>query len=158
MTDYFDPKAIADELRAGCGNGCKTASSVMHCAADTIDALVKERDEAIRQRSDIVKVNTSLKQRIRSTERERDALAAVVEKLGVVAKNCPSITTVDAILSTAPEDALAEHDARLMEELADTIAQGWRVDLDRLWKTNQNELWVAWLRERARLIREGDKK
>ena len=76
-------------------------------------------------------------------------LAAVVEKLGAVAKECPSITTVDAILSTAPADALAEHDAVLIEGLAEWAEGLPTPDVDQV---------VGALRDHARLIREGDKK
>ena len=72
-----DPKAIAEELVADArreagkwGPGPTATGLLLHRLADTIDALVKERDEALQQRSGIVKVNTSLKQRIRSTEQE----------------------------------------------------------------------------------------
>ena len=85
MTDLINPKAVADELRAGCGNGCKTASSVMLRAADTIDALVKERDALASKLANADRQFTALKESSGKSDARAVELAAAVEKVrGVI--------------------------------------------------------------------------
>lgn len=62
--------------------------------------------------------------RLTDAERERDGLAAVVEKVRQWAEEAtgygePSGDTVSDLLAAAPADALREHDAELIDELAD---------------------------------------
>ena len=153
MTDRYDPKAIADELRAR----AETLRAVFPTdgtawddarldavAADTIDALVKERDQAIRDLdagfAESDHLSAKYYQRMRAAEREMHArelhhfeeeqksagLAAVVEKVrGVIGAEIgwesPAVL-IDRIqwaLSTAPTDALAEHDRQVAERAWD---------------------------------------
>lgn len=165
MTYLNDPKAIADGLRAAASFADWAADgTLMLRAADTIDALVKE--------------NTSLEQRIRSTEqerdalmKERDALSAVVEKVkNLVAEagrfgeadvdSWVNVYALKKVLYTAPADALREHDAALIESLADEWSE-WETFTASDGHTSIRQHGLSpddWLRERARLIREGDKK
>ena len=112
---------------------------LINALADAIEALVKERDE----------------------------LAAVVEKVrGVIGAEIgwesPAIL-IDRIqwaLSTAPADALAEHDAALIESLADDrgVDASEDHDDDEWWvgyRQAQREI-IHWLTKRARQVREGE--
>lgn len=142
MTDRIDPKEIADELRGFSEVSTSARATLMRDAADTIDALVREMHARELHHFEVAQ--------------DRDALAAVVEKVrGVIGAEIgwesPAIL-IDRIqwaLSTAPADALAEHDARLIEGLA--------ADFGVVMHPYEGGT-TAWLRERARLIREGDKK
>ena len=87
MTDRYDPKAIADELREAqfwaerttgvVGWGSETDVSVFRRAADTIDALVKERDQAIRDLdagfAESDHLSAKYYQRMRAAEKEMHA-------------------------------------------------------------------------------------
>lgn len=160
MTDRIDPKAIADGLRAGCGNGCKTASSVMLRAADTIDKLAEQLKTADRQ-------FTALKVSSGKSDARAVELAAVVEKVrGVIGAEIgwesPAILIgrIQWALSTAPADALAEHDAALIESLADDrgVDASEDHDDDEWWvgyRQAQREI-IHWLTKRARQLREGE--
>ena len=96
---------------------------------------------------------------IESLVKDRDALVAVVEKVrGVIGSEIgwesPAIL-IDRIqwaLSTAPADALAEHDAALVEGLADTYASGRLTGVF----AGRDDYTRAWLRESARQVREGE--
>ena len=93
---------------------------LINALADAIEALVKERDE----------------------------LAAVIEKAKLApAQRVPNAVglsgTVGDVLREAPADVLREHDAALIESLADEEVPA-AVEARR------------WLRERARQVREGE--
>lgn len=109
-------------------------------------------------------------------EQKSAGLAAVVEKVRDVASEPRFVNGVDReimdILSAAPADALREHDAALIESLADHLDRRFRdipawteayregVRTDE-WMTGAVRMTtgaVGWLRERARQVREGDKK
>ena len=157
MTDRIDPKAIADELReqgaeldAITFKGVSVEGDTMRRAADTIDALVKERDMRASESEDL--------------ERERDELATVVEKVrGVIGAEIgwesPAIL-IDRIqwaLSTAPTDALVEHDAALIESLADAWSE-WETFTASDGHNSIRQHGLSpddWLRARAQQIREG---
>ena len=154
MTDRIDPKAIADELRARVERGTYSGGGYKYVevgpedailAADAIEALVKERDD----------------------------LAAVIENLRGVARGYidqpgygdyyigmeSAGEGVLALLDEAPTDALREHDAALIESLADDRGVDASEDHDDEWwvgyRQAQREI-VHWLTERARQVREGE--
>ena len=153
MTDPINPKAIIDELREAAREAAyerhvvewdkALAEQMLTRAADTINALVKEMHA----------------RELHHFEEEQKSaeLAAVVEKVRGIA-NAPysgsswaDLSTtlrhdIKRALSTAPADALAEHDAALIESLAVAGYRDAERDIE------------AWLRERARQVREGDKK
>lgn len=112
-----------------------TASDLMADAADRIDALVKERDEL----SAVVE-----KMRELHVKRGRPALPDCTCGPGL------TVCATREALSTAPADALAEHDAALMDSLAS--------EFERAGQYIGLSFAIIRLRERARLIREGDKK
>ena len=160
------PKASADELRARAENlrsmfptdgNVWDDARLYDVAADTIDALVKQLADADRQ-------FTALKESSGKADARAVELAAVVEKVRDAIGRAeiafdigvPWDRAVDdsheaalSALSAAPADALAEHDVRLIEGLADE----WHAE-----NTGTSPRMYAWLSERARLIREGDKK
>lgn len=161
MTDLNELRKIADELREAAREAAyerhvvewdkALAEQMLTRAADTIDALVKEMHARELHHFE--------------EEQKSAGLAAEVGRLRLVHAGQARLAMSAVFLADTDDDEgvqafraewVKEHDARLIEELADTIAQGWRVDLDRLWKPKQNELWVAWLRERARQVREGE--
>lgn len=170
MTDRIDPKAIADELRSwsdtywprekrndinpGFGNfgDNPTLARILDRAADTIDALVKERDEALANRDqfrnawnaqgfEIIRLESERDALARERdmrasesadlERERDELAAVVDKVREEAEEWQAQSFSESapvpgvgdlflrIISTAPADALAEHDRQVAERAWD---------------------------------------
>ena len=102
-------------------------------AADAIEALVKERDE----------------------------LAAVIEKVGLIVDYHPDSTVSFQVSNAlaAPADALREHDAALIESLADDRGVDASEDHDDEWwvgyRQAQREI-IHWLTERARQVREGE--
>ena len=107
-------------------------------AADTIDALVKEMHA----------------RELHHFEEEQNAagLAAVVEKVREWSERWPDDPKADfqsllSILSTTPADALAEHDARLIEGLAE------KWDWDAVPAAAPPVRF--WLESQASLIREG---
>lgn len=134
------------------------------CASDAIEALVKERDEL---KFDYAKKGRALArmgQRYTEAEadrqatiRERDELAAVIYGAQVEADYLTvhgvlgSGARVKRILSTAPADALREHDAALIESLADDMEGGFNRETLNL----ERRQIKRWLRERARQVREG---
>lgn len=160
MTDRIDPKVIADELREAARDAASEryvvewdkalVEQMLTRAADTIDALVKEMHARELHHSE--------------EEQKSAGLAAVIEKLGLVSKECPSITTVDALLSATPADVLREHDAALIESLADGVdlprsIATWDYSREQVAGYRDAERDIeAWLRERARQVREGAKK
>ena len=79
--------------------------------------------------------------------KERDKLAAVIAKAKLApVQRVPNAVglsgTVSDVLREAPAEALREHDAALIESLADGVdLPGWT---------------EAWIRERARQVREGE--
>ena len=116
-------------------------------AADAIEALVKERDE----------------------------LAAVIEKAKLApVQRVPNAVglsgTVADVLREAPADVLREHDAALIESLADHLdrhfqdipawteayLEGVRTDEWMGGAVRMTTGAVRWLRERARQVREGE--
>ena len=143
MTDRIDPKVIADEARDYAGADEYSGAQLLRECAATIDALIEERDRLLRNRAFWV----------------GDAMeyAAVVEKVrGVIGSEIgwesPAmlIDRIQWALSTAPADALAEHDAALMDSLAS--------EFERAGQYIGLSFAIIRLRERARLILEGDKK
>ena len=154
MTDRIDPKAIADELRACVERGTYSGGGYKYVevepedaiiAADTIDALVKERDE----------------------------LAAVIDTAKddldgawVSADGTPLgefLLEVHRALSAVPADVLREHDAALIESLADGVdlpgstATGYYSSEQVAGYRDAERDIEAWLQERARQVREGGK-
>ena len=87
----------------------------------------------------------------------------VVEKVRDVASEPRFVNGVDReimdILSAAPADALREHDAALIESLADDRGVDASEDHDDEWwvgyRQAQREI-IHWLTERARQVREGE--
>ncbi len=184
MTDRIDPKATADELRARAEtlramfptDGTAWDDARLDAvAADTIDALVKQLSEADRQ-------FTALKVSSGKSDARAVDLAAVVEKVRGEAEEWQAQSFSESapvpgvgdlflcIISTAPTDALAEHDARLIEGLADDLNQhfqdipAWTDAYREGVRTNE---WMAGatrmtmsaigvIRERARQVREGE--
>ena len=112
---------------------------LINALADAIEALVKERDE----------------------------LAAVIEKMDSVGERLINsrgeewvefdAPEWDQVLSTAPADALAEHDARLIESLADAWCE-WETFTASDGHNSIRQHGLSpddWLRARAQQIREG---
>lgn len=143
--------------------GC--AQRALSRLADALEALVKERDQAIRDLDDAEKHARMRASESADFERERDELAAVIEDaLAFCREQHDSIRgqfdqtggapaeyigfanacgDVVGILSAAPANALREHDAALIESLAEDEVPA-AVEARR------------WLRERARQVREGE--
>lgn len=156
MNTEQDREALTADARREAGKwgpGPTATGLLLHRLADVIEALVKERDE----------------------------LAAVIEKMHsagdrLINSRGDEWVEIDApewdqILSTTPADALREHDAALIESLADEAeAERERIaestpdpftGLGRERSQNlggQRELQrrTSWLRERARQVREGE--
>lgn len=156
MTDHKDVNWVLDDLKS------QTPSSRYEdpiprfkLAVDTIETLVKERDDLRTDMDGLVDQHLLVRAKARRDEarRERDALAAVVEKVREwnVEHGFGWAEGIDEILSTAPADALAEHDARLIEGMAEAYEN----EKDGPYFPS---IVSRWLRERARLIREGGKK
>ena len=143
--------------------------------ADAIEALVKERDNAIRDLdagfAESDHLSAKYYQRMRDAEkharmrasesadleRERDELAAVIEKAKLApVQRVPDAVglsgTVSDVLREAPADVLREHDAALIESLADRYRSGQLTGMF----TGRDGYTQAWLRERARQVREGE--
>ena len=128
-------------------------------AADAIEALVKERDEL----KLAVNIQDRMAENYAAVELQRLELAAVVEKVRDVASEPRFVNGVDReimdILSAAPADALREHDAALIESLADDRGVDASEDHDDEWwvgyRQAQREI-IHWLTERARQVREGE--
>ena len=101
-------------------------------AADTIDALVKERDE----------------------------LATVIEKAKLApVQRVPDAVglsgTVSDVLRETPADVLREHDAALIESLAARAPER-RVAVGGGWAALVSSPCAEWLRDCARQVREGE--
>ena len=131
MNDYTeqDHEALIAEAREWPRDGVNEGPLV-NALADAIEALVKERDE--------------LAAVIYGAQVEADYLT-VHGVLGSGAR-------VKRILSTAPADALREHDAALIESLADDMEGGFNRETLNL----ERRQIKRWLRERARQVREGE--
>ena len=71
---------------------------------DTEDMIRELR--AIAGGTTIVRIVRAAANALEGLTVERDAIAAVIEKLGIVAKDCPSVASVDEILDASPADAL----------------------------------------------------
>lgn len=149
MTDRIDPKAIADELREAARDAASEryvvewdkalVEQMLTRAADTIDALVKEMH--------------ARELHLFEEEQTSAGLAAVVEKVRLMVENegdkfRPIAARLGSILSSAPADALAEHDAALIESLA----EAW--DWDHIPHAAPRVRF--WLSDRARQVREGE--
>ena len=141
--------------------------------ADTIEQLITDLDARF-ENSD--HQSAKYYQRMRAAEREMHArelhhfeeeqksagLAAVIEKAqqaGEVTGYSHHKEPVMKALDTAPADALREHDAALIESLADDRGVDASEDHDDEWwvgyRQAQREI-VHWLTERARQVREGE--
>lgn len=91
MTDLINPKAVADELRACVERGTYSGGGYEYVevgpedaiiAADAIDALVKERDEALADNEDTAANHRRYwKERAEKAERDRDDLQSERDKL-----------------------------------------------------------------------------
>lgn len=93
--------------------------------------------------------------RVAEAERERDELAAVIEKAqqaGQVTGYSRHKEPVMKALDTAPAEDLREHDAALIESLADRYRSA---RVTRIVRPGDSYT-QAWLRERARQVREGE--
>lgn len=205
MTDRIDPKTIADELRNQASPSA-IQRDIFARAANTIDALVKERDHFRIGVQEMLKTIRDLGINLHEAERERDALvkqladadrqftalkessgkadaravelAAVVEKVRLMVENegdkfRPIAARLGSILSSAPADALAEHDAALIEKVLKDLwteihvqrfaADSHAADIPGVVKTNVNTFYAGVVRARsmvdsarARQVREGE--
>lgn len=172
MSDYTD--LIADARvwpRDGVSKG-----PLINALADAIEALVKERDQAIRDLdagfAESDHLSAKYYQRMRAAEkharmrasesadleRERDELAAEVERLKLVhvgqarlAMSAVYLADVDGDEGTQAfyQEWVRAHDAALIESLADE----WAADPD-AWGDNDKD-YRNGLRDRAQQIREG---
>ena len=161
----------------------REAADAIEALVKERDEWVDRADDAYAYNSDV----TDILEQFRETERERDELklavniqdrmaenyaavelqrlelAAVVEKVRDVASEPRFVNGVDReimdILSTAAADALREHDAALIESLADDRGVDASEDHDDEWwvgyRQAQREI-IHWLTERARQVREGE--
>ena len=151
MTDCIDPKAIADELRACVERGTYSWGGYKYAevgpedailAAAAVEALVKERD-------DLAAV----------VEKVREVSTGYIDQPGhgdyYIGMEAAGEGILEA-LSTAAADAIREHDAALIESLADewsewetfTASDGHRSIRQHGLSPND------WLRARAQQIRE----
>lgn len=85
------------------------------------------------------------------------------EMLEAAQKECIRLERENAemrvMLATRVEASrLAQAKADALREFASMLAQGWRFNLDDLWKPKHNEVWVDWLRAEAdRIEKEADR-
>ena len=133
---------------------------------------MKERDQAIRDLdagfAESDHLSAKYYQRMRAAEREMHArelhlfeeeqrsvgFAAQLAKLSRLVGDGAPHWVLRRHISATPADALREHDAELIEGLADTYASGRLTGVF----AGRDDYTRAWLRERARQVREGDKK
>ena len=184
-----DPKAIADELRARTTEHARQnpegSVDLALRAAGTIDALVEERDEAIRDLdagfAESDHLSAKYYQRMRAAEkaagvlasesadfeRERDELAAEVERLKLIHVGQARLAMLAVYLADVDGDEgtqafyqewVRAHDAALIESLADDrgVDASGDNDDDEWWvgyRQAQREI-IHWLTERARQVRE----
>ena len=123
-------------------------------AADALEALAKERDEL----KLAVNIQDRMAENYAAVELQRLELAAVIEKVGRIVDYHPDSTVSFQVSNAlaAPADALREHDAALIESLADewsewetfTASDGHRSIRQHGLSPND------WLRARAQQIRE----
>lgn len=164
MSDYTTLIAKLDRAhRMSCSDpDDPTRETFYSMARFAIEALVKERDELAEQ------LKTADRQFTRLKESSGKADARAVELAGVIdtakddldgawvsADGTPLgefLLEVHRALSATPVDALAEHDAELIEGLADTYASGRLTGVF----AGRDDYTRAWLRERARQVREGE--
>ena len=127
MSTEQDREALIADAREWPRDGVNEGP-LINALADAIEALVKERDE----------------------------LAAVIEKARLApVHRVPDAVglsgTVSDVLREAPDDVLREHDAALIESLAERAEAEF---LRGSWAVVRATPW--WLRERARQVREGE--
>lgn len=163
--EKIDPTVIADELRNQASPSA-IQRDLFARAADTIDALVKERDLFKREQVRLAHRCDAAQKERDAGVKERDALVAVVEKVrGVIGAEIgwesPAILIgrIQWALSTAPADALAEHDARLIEKALNDLwteihvqrfaADSHAADIPGVVKTNVNTFYAGVIRARS---------
>lgn len=146
-------------------------AEVWRVAADELEALRIERDNWKLSASETERAEKRWRYRAEDAERQhrlsqqawaetlsdRNQLAAVVEKAGRVLTTdyhgSPAEADVLPILATVPADALREHDAALIEKLADELDLALYEDIPHGSAIRFH--YEAWLREKARQRRGG---
>ena len=150
MTFASDLRARAMTLRQFSGGDEWDDARLMDRAADTIDALELA-----------VNIQDRMAENYAAVELQRLELAAVIEKVGRIVDYHPDSTVSFQVSNAlaAPADALREHDAALIESLADDRGVDASEDHDDEWwvgyRQAQREI-IHWLTERARQVREGE--
>lgn len=171
MSDYTDLIADAREWpRDGVNEG-----PLINALADAIEALVKERDEQgscwdegmtlpVREgecapmppKCELPHGHGGAHRAGRHEWMRRDSYNSVVaerdELRECLAAAEEGLREAHHALSAAPADALREHDAALIESLADRYRSGQLTGAF----TGRDGYTQAWLRERARQVREGE--
>ena len=147
MTFASDLRARAATLRQYSGADEWDDARLMDRAADAIDALELA-----------VNIQDRMAENYAAVELQRLELAAVIEKVGRIVDYHPDSTVSFQVSNAlaAPADALREHDAALIESLADewsewetfTASDGYRSIRQHGLSPND------WLRARAQQIRE----
>ena len=153
-------KRAADEIETLRGEQAEMArihleqATMIREAEARVEALVKERDEL----KLAVNIQDRMAENYATVELQRLELAAVIEKVGRIVDYHPDSTVSFQVSNAlaAPADALREHDAALIESLADewsewetfTASDGYRSIRQHGLSPND------WLRARAQQIRE----